>query len=110
MEAMAVKASREAFCCTRPPAIVIGAAIEDEPYLLQEHTLRHLRTNEVFIPDLGLDGMWDKFENQGRRDILQKARRKVNRLLDSDPEDLHPRETNEIFDSIMSSAHAELVK
>ena len=89
---------------------VIAAAAEDQPYLLQEHTLRYLRNDEVFIPDLGFDDTWDAWENQDRRDIRQKAGHKVRQLLDSTPEDLQPYETKDIFDSIMSAAHAELVK
>lgn len=89
---------------------VIAAAAENQPYLFQEHTLRYLRNDEVFIPDLGFDGMWDAWENQGRWDIRQKAGQKVHQLLDSTPEDLQPYETNDIFDSIMSAAHAELVR
>ena len=89
---------------------VIAAAAEDQPYLLQEHTLRYLRDDEVFIPDLGFDDMWDAWENQDRRDIRQKAGHKVDQLLDSTPEDLQPSETNDIFDSIMAAAQAELVK
>ena len=89
---------------------VIAAAAEDQPYLLQEHTLRYLRDDEVFIPDLGFDDMWDAWENQDRRDIRQKAGHKVDQLLDSTPEDLQPSETNYIFDSIMAAAQAELVK
>ncbi len=89
---------------------VIAAAAEDQPYLLQEHTLKHLRNDEVFIPDLGFDDMWDVWEKQGRWDIRQKARYKVLQLLDSAPEDLQPDETNDIFGSIISAAHAELVK
>jgi trimethylamine---corrinoid protein Co-methyltransferase len=88
----------------------IAAAAEDEPYLLQEHTLKHLRNGEVFIPDLGFDGMWDDWEEQGRRDIQQNAQHRAHQLLDSDPEDLQRDDTNDIFDSIMSAAHAELVK
>jgi trimethylamine--corrinoid protein Co-methyltransferase len=89
---------------------VIEAAAEDQPYLLQEHTLKYLRNDEVFIPDLGFDDMWVAWENQGRWDISQKARQKVHRLLDSTSEDLLPYEINDIFDSIMSTADAELVQ
>ena len=89
---------------------VIAAAAEDQPYLLQEHTLRYLRNDEVFIPDLGFDDTWDAWENQDRRDIRQKAGHKVDQLLDSTPEDLQPSETNDIYDSIMAAAQAELVK
>ncbi len=89
---------------------VIAAASEDQPYLLQEHTLRHLRNDEVFVPDLGFDEMWDAWENQGRWDIRQKAEQKVHQLLDVIPEDLQSYETNDIFNAIVSAAHAELVK
>ena len=89
---------------------VIAAAAEDQSYLLQEHTLKYLRNDEVFIPDLGFDDTWDAWENQDRWDIRQKAGHKVRQLLDSTPEDLQPYETGDIFDPIMSAAHAELVK
>ncbi len=88
----------------------IAAAAKDQPYLLQAHTLKHLRNDEVFIPDLGFDSTWDDWENQGRGDIRQKAGHKVHQLLDSAPKDLPSDATNDIFDSIMSTAHAELVK
>jgi trimethylamine--corrinoid protein Co-methyltransferase len=89
---------------------VIAAAAEDQSYLLQEHTLKYLRNDEVFIPDLGFDDTWDAWENQNRWDIRQKAGHKVRQLLDSTSEELQPYETGDIFDSIMSAAHAELVK
>ena len=89
---------------------IIAAAAEDQSYLLQEHTLKYLRSDEVFVPDLGFDDTWDTWENQDRWDIRQKAGHKVRQLLDSTPEDLQPSETNDIIDSIMSAAHAELVK
>ena len=89
---------------------IIAAAAEDQSYLLQEHTLKYLRSDEVFIPDLGFDDTWDTWENQDRWDIRQKAGHKVRQLLDSTAEDLQPYETNDIFDSIMSAANAELVK
>ena len=88
---------------------VIAAAAEDKPYLLQEHTLRHLRKDEVFIPDLGFDGMWDQWEDQGGLDIRQKAEHKAHQLLDLTLEDLQPPGTKEIFDSIISEAQTELV-
>lgn len=89
---------------------VIAAAVEDQPYLLQEHTLKHLRNGEVFIPDLGFDGMWDHWENQGQCDIRQKAGHRVHKILESNPENLQTYETNDIFDSIMSAAHVDLVR
>jgi len=87
----------------------IAAAAKDQSYLIQEHTLRHLRKDEVFIPDLGFDGMWDQWEKQGQLDIQQKAGHRVRQLLDFCPEDLQPSHTNDLFDSIMSSAYDELV-
>ena len=87
----------------------IAAAAEGQSYLIQEHTLRHLRKDEVFVSDLGFDGMWDQWENQGQLNIRQKAGLKVRQLLDFIPEDLQPSETNQLFDSIMAAAHAELV-
>ncbi len=88
----------------------IAAACQDQPYLLQDHTLKHLRNEEIFIPDLGFDGIWDDWEIKGRQDIRQKAREKVHQLLDSTPEDLQPDETNDTLDSIISAAWAELVE
>jgi len=88
----------------------IAAAAKDRPYLLQEHTLKHLRDGEVFIPDLGFGGMWDQWEKQGQCDIRQKAGDRVHQLLDATPEDLQPDNINDIFNAIMASAHDELVK
>jgi trimethylamine---corrinoid protein Co-methyltransferase len=88
----------------------ISAAAEDQPYLLQQHTLKHLRSDEVFIPDLGFDGMWDQWEDQGQLDIRQKAVNKVHQMLKSSPEDLYPCETNDSLNAILSEARAELVK
>ena len=88
---------------------VIAVAAEDQPYLLQEHTLRHLRKDEVFIPDLGFNGMWDQWKDQGGLDIRQKAEHKAHQLLGFTPKDLQPSGTKEIFDSIISEAQTELV-
>jgi len=88
----------------------IAAAAEDQPYLLQQHTLKHLRSDEIFIPDLGFDGMWDQWEDQGQLDIRKKAVNKVHQVLESEPESLYPYETNDSLNAILSEASASLVK
>jgi trimethylamine:corrinoid methyltransferase-like protein len=64
----------------------------------------------LFIPELGFDGMWDHWENQGQMDIRQKAKQKVNQLLESTPRDSQPQKTNDALSSIMSRAHEALVE
>lgn len=87
----------------------IAAAAKGESYLLQKHTLNHLRSDEVFIPELGCDGMWDHWENQGCRDIRQKAGEKVRRMLEDNPPDLQPEGINDTLSAIMAAASAELI-
>lgn len=87
----------------------ITAALEGKSYLLQEHTVNHLRTGEVFDPGLGFAGQWDEWDKDDRRDLAQRAKARAAEILSSDPEEICGAEAAGWFDSIIRAAEAELV-
>ena len=89
---------------------VIAAAAAGEDYVTSPHTLRHLRAGELFIPDLAFDDLWDEWTNQGGRDIHQRAKEHVERLLGLPPEKQLSPEIDREFTRIMASARKNLVR
>lgn len=90
-------------------ADAIAAAAKGESYLLQPHTLKHLRSDEVFIPEMGCDSLWDQWETRGCLDVRQKAREKARQMLGASPRDLTPDEGEDDLSAIMAEACAALV-
>jgi trimethylamine--corrinoid protein Co-methyltransferase len=89
---------------------VIAAAAAGEDYVTSPHTIRHLRGGELFIPDLAFDDLWDEWTNQGCRDIRQRAKEHVERLLDLPLEKPLSPETDREFARIIASARKNLVR
>jgi len=79
-------------------------------YLEQEHTVRHLRAGELFIPRLGFDRSWTEWATSGAADIRAAARERAGKILAEDnyqPLDAAlDRETAQI----LAAASRELVK
>ena len=73
-----------------------------ESYLMAEHTLRWLRSNEYAQPQLSVRGNRAAWEAQGSKDTYQIARDKVRKLAQLPPKPL-PRETQSRLDAIIAA-------
>jgi len=87
---------------------VIAKAMDGEGFVEQDHTLKYLRTGEVFQPRLGFDGLWSLWEAQGSKDIRARAKEEVHKHLQAEVDDPLPPEADREFQRIIAAAEAEL--
>jgi hypothetical protein len=57
----------------------IANVMAGENFLEQAHTLKYLRSGEMYRPRLGFDGLWSEFVGGGSKDIRTRARAFVNK-------------------------------
>jgi trimethylamine---corrinoid protein Co-methyltransferase len=89
---------------------VIADVVGGGNYLEQDHTVRHLRGGEIFVPEIGFDGLWNEWESGGQKTMRENAREYVLTMLEQDDfEPLPPRLDNEIA-AIVDAAYEELVE
>ena len=88
----------------------IANVMAGENFLEQDHTLKYVRSGEVFQPQLGFAGLWDEWEDQGRKDIRTQAREEVRRRLQSIQDLPLPAEVDREFDRIIDTAEADLLQ
>ena len=62
-----------------------------ESYLMQDHTLAHLRSPEFFLPDLAVRGPFAAWRSAGGRDTTALARERAARLAANHPAPLDRR-------------------
>jgi trimethylamine--corrinoid protein Co-methyltransferase len=89
---------------------VIAAAAAGDDYVTSPHTIRHLRSGELFIPDLAFDDLWDEWTTQGSADIQQRAQEKVEHLLGLPMDKQLSPEIEREFTRIIASARKNLVR
>jgi trimethylamine--corrinoid protein Co-methyltransferase len=89
---------------------VIAAAAAGIDYVTSPHTTRHLRSGELFFPDLAFDDLWDEWETQDCRDIRQRAQEKVEHLLSLPMDKQLSPEIDREFARIIASARKNLVR
>jgi trimethylamine--corrinoid protein Co-methyltransferase len=89
---------------------VIAAAAAGDDYVTSPHTIRHLRAGELFIPDLAFDDLWDEWTTRGCRDIRQRAKEKVEHLLDLPLDRQLSPEIDREFTRIIASARKNIVR
>ncbi|ATW27917.1 trimethylamine methyltransferase family protein [Candidatus Formimonas warabiya] len=88
---------------------VISSVLHGGTFLEQEHTVRHLRAGEIFMPKLGFDHAWSEWEATGKKDIRIKAREAVKEILVNDRFEPLPGEIEKEIDKIVQHAFQELV-
>jgi trimethylamine--corrinoid protein Co-methyltransferase len=88
---------------------VIASAMNGKDYFLQPHTLKHLRTGELFTPGIGLYGLVKEWEEQGSKDYATKARERAKELLAAHEDMPLPPEVEREFERIISTAKKELL-
>ena len=87
----------------------IANAMAGESFVAQDHTLKYLRTGEVFQPRLGFDGLWSQWEAEGSKDIRQRAKEEVRTRLQSEEDLPLPPEVDREFKRIIAAAEANLL-
>ncbi len=87
---------------------VIAEAMNGKEYYLSPHTLRHLRTGELFRPKVGLYDLPNKWEETGSRDMTERCRERVNRILEQHEAHPLPEEVEKEFKTIIDAAGKEL--
>lgn len=80
-------------------------------FLEQEHTVKHLRAGEIFMPKVGFDSSWAEWESSGHKDVRTRAKEYVQRITQEDVsvEPLAPELEKEVS-QIIKIARQELVK
>ncbi len=90
--------------------VVAAAMNSTRNYLGQKHTMKYLKSGEVFLTKLAERGSWEGWENSGRTGLLERAQAEAQRIL----RDHHvsPLETSQEreLDALMAAAERELVK
>ena len=88
---------------------VIANAMNGKDYFLQNHTIRHLRTGELYQPKVGLYGLFKQWEDEGALDMAERAREEVKSLLASHQDVPLPDEVEREFRRILKAAENELM-
>ncbi|WP_028306617.1 trimethylamine methyltransferase family protein [Desulfitibacter alkalitolerans] len=89
---------------------IVADAAREGNYLAQEHTVRHLRNGEVFIPTLGFDRLLTDWIRDNKPTIDEKARQRVEDLLAKTPEvESLPVEIDQEIKNILNASYKELV-
>ena len=88
--------------------IITDATLEKGNYLQQEHTVRHLRGGEIFIPKLGFDALWDDWESIGERDIRMRAQEYARNVISESDAIPLANEIEKEIEKITESALKEL--
>lgn len=89
---------------------VIAQAMNGKDYFLQPHTLKHLRTGELFMPRVGFYGLVKEWETEGGRDMTSRARERAVALLSAHEDTPLPAEVEKEFNRILAAAEKELLK
>lgn len=88
---------------------VIADVVAGGNYLDQDHTVKHSRSGEVFLPKIGFDGLWNEWENGGKKTVEENAREYALAMLEqNDSEPLPPSLDRELTE-IVGAACEELV-
>jgi trimethylamine--corrinoid protein Co-methyltransferase len=90
---------------------VVAAAISStRNFLGQKHTMKYLKSGEVFITKLAERGSWEAWEATGRIGMLERAQAEAERILrEHQVPPLEAAQEHEL-DVLMAAAEKELVK
>lgn len=88
---------------------VIADAMNGKDYFLQQHTLKHLRTGELYQPKVGFYGLVKQWEDEGAKDMAERAREEVRRILDQNEDQPLPEAVEREFGRIIAAAEKELL-
>ncbi len=77
-------------------------------FLMDEHTMRYLRTGELIQPELFCRDSYDMWMSQGGKSVEQKAREKALAILEKHEVEPLPEEVQRELASIVAAADREL--
>jgi trimethylamine---corrinoid protein Co-methyltransferase len=87
---------------------IAAAMASTRNYLGLKHTLKYLKSGEVFMTKLAERGSWDNWEKAGRLGIVERAQAEAERILATHQVPaLEPAQEREL-DALMASAQKEL--
>jgi trimethylamine--corrinoid protein Co-methyltransferase len=79
-------------------------------FLGQKHTMKYLRSGEVYLTKLAERGSWEAWENAGRLGFVERAQAAAEKLLrEHQVPPLEAAQEREL-DALMKAAEIELVK
>jgi len=79
-------------------------------FLGQKHTMKYLKSGEIFISKLANRDTWEQWEEGGRQGLAERAQAEAERILaERQVEPLEDAQLREL-DAIMAAAEKELVK
>jgi trimethylamine--corrinoid protein Co-methyltransferase len=90
--------------------VIAAAMASTHNFLSQKHTMKYLKSGEVFITRLAERSSWETWELGGRMGMAERAQAEAERILrEHQVPPLEAAQEKEL-DSIMSAAERELVK
>ena len=89
---------------------VITSAASGEDYVTSDHTIRHLKAGELFIPELAFDDIWQGWTPPDNDHIRRRAKDRAETLLREPMENSMSREAEKEFSRIMAAARTALIQ
>ena len=77
--------------------------------MTSDHTIRHLKAGELFIPELAFDDLWQGWTSPDGNDIRHRARDKMETRLREPIENTLSPEAEKEFSRIMAAARTALI-
>ncbi len=90
--------------------VIAAVMTSTHNFLGQKHTMKYLRSGEVFITKLAERGSWEGWEAGGRTGMVERAQAEAQRILrEHEVPPLEATQEREL-DALMAAAEKELVK
>jgi trimethylamine--corrinoid protein Co-methyltransferase len=90
--------------------VIASAMSSTRNFLGQKHTMKYLRSGEVYLTKLAERGSWEAWENAGRLGFVERAQAAAEKLLrEHQVPPLEAAQEREL-DALMKAAEIELVK
>jgi trimethylamine--corrinoid protein Co-methyltransferase len=90
--------------------VIASAMASSHNFLGQKHTMKYLKSGEIYITRLAERSSWETWETCGRQSLAERAQVEAERILSE--HEVQPLETAQEreLDIIMAAAERELVK
>jgi trimethylamine--corrinoid protein Co-methyltransferase len=79
-------------------------------FLGQKHTLKYLKSGEVYITKLAERSSWETWETGGRQGLVERAQTEAERILHAHQVPPLEAAQEKELDALMAAAERELVK